>query len=704
MILIGLAIGSGIVWATTKFLADEEKTAEAKAALTKFKDEHLAPIALNESTLQILGFSNLNDESETSEFEKEVNRNLTVSLVSLGLATAGGLLYPPLIILSIPGLVYTALPIFEEATEAAKEGKVGVALVDFLSIGGTLLAGYYSAAALASSLFYFSQKILLTTQDNSRKSLINIFESQPRVVYVLRDGAEVETEFETLEVGDIVVVDPGQTIPIDGVITHGIGLIDQRALTGESQPVEKEVGDEVFTATVLLSGSLHVRVERAGVDTVAAQISDILNSTADFQSTIQSRGQKIVDQGALPTLALSGLALPLLGGQSALAVLFSSFGFHMKIAAPFSVINFLRITSENGILVKDGRALELLSQIDTVVFDKTGTLTEDVPTVGAIYTDAGYNENELLALAAAAEYKQTHPIARAITKEAHKRDLILPHIDDLHYEVGYGLKIKAGETVVCVGSSRFIEMEGVALETGHKEREKGSYEAGHSLVYLAIDDQLAGAIELIPTIRPESFKLVKELHRRNISTVIISGDHQKPTQLLAESLGIDQYFAEVLPQDKAELIEQLQNEGKSICFIGDGINDSIALKTAQVGVSMRGASTIATDTAGIVLMDGTLNQFIYLLDIANELDTNLTRSTIMTIAPGVICVGGIFFLNFGLVSAIMIFNASLAAAVFNSMLPLLNYQQDKADSSKAAPVVINQIEATSKVRPLEGTS
>jgi len=264
------------------------------------------------------------------------------------------------------------------------------------------------------------------------------------------------------------------------------------------------------------------------------------------------------------------------------------------------------MASEQSILIKDGRALELLSQVDTVVFDKTGTLTQEQPHVGKIYTLQDYQENDLLKYAAAAEYKQKHPVAKAIIQAAHERELNLPEIDEAKYEIGYGIKVTISNQLIRVGSVRFMEMEEIAIPKKIRKILSSCHEFGYSLVMVAIDNQLAGAIELHATIRPEAKSIIKGLRQRNMSLYIISGDNEKPTQRLAEELGIDNYFADTLPENKATLIQQLIDAGKVVCFVGDGINDSIALKKAHVSISLKGASTVATDTAQIVLMDASL--------------------------------------------------------------------------------------------------
>lgn len=636
---------------------------------------------------QLSEFSQAEVPQDIRDAERQMTLNVSVSIVCLGLTTVGGLFYPPLALLSVPGLFYlTSIYVKGAYHLIRREGKVAVALLDVLSFGGAFVTGHYFASSLAYSLFYFSRVLLIKTEHHSQQSLQHVFGQNPNFVWIQQGHTEVEIAFDRLQIGDIMVVQTGQTISIDGTITGGVAQIDQRMLTGESQPVEKGSDDLVFASTLVLSGKIYIRVEKTGQDTVAAQIGDILHATADFKSNILSRGEQIINQGAVPTLALSALALPLLGINSALATLYSSFGFHMRSAAPISVLNFLNLASQNGILIKDGRSLELFSKVDTFVFDKTGTLTENEPHVSTIYTLDGRDENELLTYAASAEHKQTHPIARAIQKTAHIRQLHVPPVGESQVELGYGLKVRTcpeqgtEEKWICVGSGRFLAREGIPIPEAYQSLEDVSHDQGHSLVYVAVDQQFSGAIELVPTVRPEIKPIIEALHQRNIEVIIISGDAEKPTRKLAEALSVDHYFAETLPQNKAHLVEQLQKEGKMTCFVGDGINDSIALKKAHVSISLRGASTAATDMASIVLMDESLKQLILLLDLATDLDTNLSNSVVLTVVPGMICVGGVFFFHLGLVSALIWCNLALAASLSNAMLPLMKYQVFDASS------------------------
>jgi len=614
-----------------------------------------------------------------SEIEQEVNRYLGISAVSLGLAVAGSLFFPPLIALSILGIAYGSVPIWQDAYEQLRyRRQFGIAGLASIAAITLLLSGYYFASSLGYTLYYLSEKILIRTQDHSKKGMMSIFFDQPRFVWVQKDDTEIQVPFVSLETGDMVVVNAGEVIPIDGLITTGDASIDQRMLTGESQPVEKGIGEDVFASTIVLSGRIYIQVEKAGQDTVAAQIGHVLNNTLDFKSSIELKGQEIADKSALPTLALSILALPISGGVAALTILNACAGETLRLVAPIGVMNFLQMASLEGILIKDGRALELLSQIDTVVFDKTGTLTEEQPHVGMIHVCGDIDENLLLTYTAAAEYKQAHPIAKAIQQEAEERSLSLPAIEEAAYEIGYGLSVRINQKRVLVGSKRFMDMSNIVIPPEINEAQQNCNENGHSLVYVALDGALAGAVELHATIRPETKRIIHELRQRDIEIYIISGDHEKPTKKLAQTVGIEHYFAETLPENKADLIEQLQNQGKSVCFVGDGINDSIALKKANVSVSLRGASTIATDTAQIVLMDGTLNSLTQIFELATDLKKNMKGNIYATLLPGIVTIGGAFFLHFGVLSAIWLYNVGLLAGVANAMRPMLSYQREKA--------------------------
>ena len=629
------------------------------------------------------------DMLEISPEDKLHNRSIA-RLSGVVVTATFAKLYRPFLLLTIPLVLYDLIAHARSTVEEIKrERRLKMEHLSLVFVAGLWLTGYFIIGGLSFLIFSFMTKMTLQSQDRARKELVNILGEQPRLVWVLVNDVEMEIPFERLRVGDILVVQAGQMIPIDGVITQGEAAIDQHRLTGESQPAEKGVGDPVLAATVVLSGRIHVQVEKTGEATLAAQIGDILANTIDYHLSIEERGREMADRWVIPSLLVTGLAGITLGFESAVAALSSMPGIDMILLGPMTLLNYLNLASRQHILIKDGRSLELLHKVDTVIFDKTGTLTLEQPQVKAVHLcanlDSTLNEDTILIYAAAAEQRQSHPIAKAILAAACERGLTLPIISDAHYELGYGLRVwlyKESETeqdddtrvLVRVGSTRFMDMESVSIPAEIIAIQTACHELGHSLVVVAIKDKLVGAIELQPTIRPEAYEVMAALHQRNLTTVIISGDQEAPTRTLARELGIERYFANVLPEEKAALVSQLQAEGKTVCFVGDGINDAIALKKAEVSISLRGATTIATDTAQIVLMDKTLQTLPTLFELSHELERNLMTSLFLVTVPCGFVIGGIFFFHFGVGQAMTIYTTTFVAGIVNAMSPMFRHR------------------------------
>jgi len=356
-----------------------------------------------------------------------------------------------------------------------------------------------------------------------------------------------------------------------------------------------------------------------------------------------------------------------LGPSSGIAVIGANYAEILRVVSPLGMLNFLAQAAHQGILIKDGRALELLEQIDTVVFDKTGTLTLERPQVVQLYTWHGRGKQELLTLAAAAEARQSHPIAKAILQAAQEQQLPLPTIEEARYEVGYGIKVNVDHQTVHVGSLRFMDLAGIPIADEVQALQTAGHDQGSTFVYVAVDGQVEGAIELQATLRPEAKTIIQQLKARKLDLYIISGDHREPTRRLAQELGIEHYFAEVLPEQKAQIVAQLQAEGRAVCFVGDGINDAIALKQAHTSISLRGASTAATDTAQMILTDESIQQLDTVFDLAHRFAANQRIGYLTTFGPGVLCLGGIFFFKFQILSAMICYNISLVAGLTNAL-------------------------------------
>jgi Cu2+-exporting ATPase len=320
--------------------------------------------------------------------------------------------------------------------------------------------------------------------------------------------------------------------------------------------------------------------------------------------------------------------------------------------------------------------------------------------VGCIHACESWSEPEILRFAAAAEQRFHHPIALAILHEAADRGIELPAIGESELKVGFGITVVIDGRTIRVGSRRFIEMEGIAVPDDVTAALAEAHALGNTMVLVAVDDGLGGAIELQAAVRPEVTEIVAGLRARGIKHLaIISGDHEAPTRRLAERLGMDRYFAQVLPADKAEYVERLQAEGRKVCFVGDGINDSIALKKANVSISLRGASTIATDTAQIVFLDEGLAHLCELRDIARNLHKNVKRSWHMIVVPNVVCVAGVFAAGFGIWASVLFNNVTAMAAVANGLWPMRRVAASEAARRKrlsaASAATIVESETTS---------
>lgn len=624
--------------------------------------------------------------SQLAVAEQTVNRYLKLAASSVAVAAVGTLVFAPLKLASGAMILYAAYPVFRGTVDdLVNKRKITIRLLDSISFIGLLAGGYFLICSITATIFHASTKMMLKTEDRSRAILANMFGQQPRAVTVLMEGVEVEIPFDHLAVGDTLVVHAGQMIPIDGEVTGGTAAVDQHVLTGESQPAEKGVGDSVFAATMMLAGRIEVKVQKAGSETAAAQIRDLLANTTDFRSAIQARWRDVGDRTVLPTVGISGVAWSLFGPGAALAALNSNYVAVMKVASPLGMLNFLQRASQAGVLVKDGRALESAVKVDTVVFDKTGTLTETQPHLGGIHLFDGMAENELLTYAAAVEANQSHPIAKAILEAAQARGLALPALEQARYEVGYGIEAVISGLIVRVGSARYMSMQNIAMPGEFVEKRAQMQSKGASVVYVAVGDRMRGAIELRPTLRPEAKAVIAQLKARDLKLYIISGDQAAPTEALATEVGIENYFAEVLPQDKSLLVEQLQKEGRRVCFVGDGINDAIALKKADVSVSLLGASSLATNTAQIILMDETLRNLDKLFEVAKDYNGNLNTLMTTTFAPGVISLAGVFLLGATTTTSLLFFNLSMLMGLVNAIWPALqNLEETDAAEVPAA--------------------
>ena len=616
------------------------------------------------------------------ESDKEIKKlsvqGLPLSTLSMGLS-----LIPGLGIYTIPVILYTGWPILKNALIALKNKKVSVDILDTAVICSCLFFGQFGAGAFMVWILDVSDLLLEKTSKHSKGLLDKVFGEQARTVWILKDGQEIEIAIEKINLGDTAVVSIGEQIPIDGTIIDGDGVVDQHMLTGESAPLEKKLNDKVLASTTLIAGKLYIKVEEAGQKTTASKIAEIIKNSAEYKPKVMSFGEKMADMAVIPTLALAGLGMALRGSQALMAILNADLGTGIRVAAPTSVLAYLSKAARSGIVVKKGGALEILQNIDTFIFDKTGTLTQDNLEVKNVSSLNSIPTEQLLAYAACAEQRFSHPIAKAIIEKADEFNLIIPQDDEREYCAGLGIKTVINGDIVRVGSLGFMEKEGLEVtKTLAKKVEEMHNDASHPVI-ISINNNVSGIIELQSTERPEAHEVIQNLRKRGVKNIVlISGDHKAPTKKLAEKLGMDDYFAEYLPQDKSNYIRNLQKKGLKVAMVGDGINDGAALSLADVSISLKGASDVAIDSADVIFMDGNLAKLDQLFDISHLLKRDLNRSFKMIVIPNVICIVGSLMGIVNINMSLVLNNVFNMLAVTQATIPLYDYSTKQIPNAK----------------------
>jgi Cu2+-exporting ATPase len=622
-----------------------------------------------------------NQQLDNVEMQDKIPQyRLAMTTGTMGLAIVAQFWLPMLIPLSLVLIGYFATQIFKKAAIAIFQSKqIKVDILDSFGLLLCLLVGQIGAAAFMVWILDCAHLLLESTRRKSRQYLADSFGEQARFAWLLLDGQEIQISIQELQKDDIIVVNTGEQVPIDGIVIEGEAMVDQQSLTGEAAPVEKHEGEPVFNMSVLVAGKLKVRVQETGENTLASKIIQVINDASNYHIKLQSVGEQIADKMVLPTLGLGTLGWFTTGPSALLAIVNADFGTGIRVAAPIALLSSLGVAAKNGLLIKDSKSLEILKQIDVVLFDKTGTLTHEIPVVSAIIpADDSYDADQILLYTATAEQKFSHPIAKAILHKAKEKEMILPAYDESHYFVGLGIEVIIHGDDVKVGSSRYIERENIPIPPKIQEALQNSRSSGQSAILTVINNQVAGMIELKSSVRAEVPEIINYLKQQGIQEIaLISGDHEAPTKELSHQLGVDRYFAGVLPHEKADYVKLLQKEGKKVMMVGDGINDSAALSYADIGVSLKGASSIAIDVADVIFMDGSLKKFHYLFEVADLLHNNVQRSFYMIAIPNMLCIVGALMGVFGLASSLVLNNGFNFVAAVNGMLPYVDEKDPK---------------------------
>ena len=493
---------------------------------------------------------------------------------------------------------------------------------------------YFESAGMILTLITLGKYLETRSKGKTSEAISRLMDLAPKTATVLRDGAEVEIPVEDVAVGDLILVRPGASIPVDGEVTEGTSSVDESALTGESIPVEKGPGDRVVAASINKSGSFTFRATRVGDDTTLAQMIALVDEAASSKAPIA----KLADQVAgifVPTvigIALVTAAVWLVLGYgvehaltAGVAVLVISCPCALGLATPVAIMVGTGKGAENGILIKSAEALETLHTVSTVVLDKTGTVTEGRPRVTDLYPGEGITTEELLCVAASLEKPSEHPLAEAIVREAEERKIPLVPVRDFEAVHGRGVRAEVQGSHYLAGNRAMMEESGIDLGAEHLMAD-GLAENGKTPLYFAQDGRLMGLIAVADTVKPSSAEAMCGFRALGIDVVMLTGDNQRTADAIGRELGVTKVIAEVLPQDKEAVIASLQTEGRRVAMVGDGINDAPALARSDVGLAIGAGTDVAIESADIVLMKSDLLDAVTAVELSKATIRNVKQN------------------------------------------------------------------------------
>ncbi len=603
-----------------------------------------------------------------------------------------------LMLLSAPIQFYAGLRFYKGAIDGLK---MKSANMDTLIAVGTTAAWIYSAAVtLFPATFdgetYFDVSVLIITlilfgkylediaKGRASSAIKKLMGLQPVTAMVVRDGKEVEIPINNLKIGDIVIVKPGEKIPVDGIVVEGYSAVDESAITGESMPVGKKVGDEVIGATINKSGLLKFRATKIGENTVLSQIIKIVQDALTTKAPIQRLADRVSSYFVPTVIAVALISFALwffFTGYNfvfaltiSIAILIIACPCALGIATPTAILVGTGLGADNGILIKGGEALETAHKLTTIVFDKTGTLTRGQPSVTNIIP-IDVDEKEALTLAAIAEKGSEHPIGEAIVKKAEQLEIKLPNVKDYETIAGKGIKTKYLNKIILVGSRVLMKENKIDTEKIENDLQKLENE-GKTAVIVSFGGVVKGIIAVADTLKEFSKEAVDELHKMGKEVVMISGDNERTANAIANQVGIDKVFAPVLPGEKAEIVKKLQQERKIVAAVGDGINDAPMLAQADVGIAIGSGTDVAMETGKIVLIKDDLRDVVTAIDLSkytiNKIKQNLFLAFVYNVAGIPIAAGLLtifipgFLLNPIIAGAAMAFSS--VSVVGNSLL------------------------------------
>ncbi len=491
---------------------------------------------------------------------------------------------------------------------------------------------YFEAAAVIITLILLGKYLESVTKGKTSEAIKKLMGLAPKTAIIIQDGKEMEISIDEVEVGDVIIVKPGEKMPVDGVVVEGITSVDESMLTGESMPVEKNIGDNIIGASINKNGTIKYKATKVGKDTALAQIIKLVEDAQGSKAPIAKMAD-IISGYFVPVVivlaTVSALAWYFIGGQTTvfaltifISVLVIACPCALGLATPTAIMVGTGKGAENGVLIKSGAALETTHKIKTIIFDKTGTITEGKPKVTDIVVVNGVKQDDLLQLTASAEKGSEHPLGEAIVKDAEEKRLEFKKVDMFNAIPGHGIEVTIDGKVILAGNRKLMLERNIDIDKLESASDKLA-EEGKTPMYIAIDNSIAGIIAVADTVKENSKRAIEKLHEMGIKVAMITGDNKRTATAIAKQVGIDIVLAEVLPEDKANEVKKLQKEGKKVAMVGDGINDAPALAQADIGIAIGSGTDVAMESADIVLMRSDL------MDVPTAIQ--LSKSTIRNI-------------------------------------------------------------------------
>ena len=578
-------------------------------------------------------------------------------------------------IFMISAAIIAGLPIMKNAFVALRYKILGIdALVSLAVIGAMFLQEYWEAAAV-TFLFMLGDYLESKTLEKTRSSIKSLLDLAPDIARVIRNGVEVEISPAEVVEGDIVVVKPGEKIAVDGTIIEGNAYINQAAITGESIPVDKTEEETVFSGTIIESGYLKIKADRVGDDTTFARILEMVEEAQDKKARTQ-KFLEVFSRYYTPAIIILAALLFLFTKDLVLSLtlLVIACPGALVISTPVSIVAGIGNGAKHGVLVKGGEIMEKLGKIKVLAFDKTGTLTEGKPKVTNVKT-FNIDEEELLKITAIGESYSEHPLARAIINAYEERyGELRESPEEAEIITGQGLKVKIEGKKYLIGNRKLLAENSVNIREEEENYVKSEEAHGQTVVIVSDMEKVLGTISIADTVREDAKELIMNLKKQGIEKVVmLTGDNKRAASAISEELGIDEYYAELLPEEKVQALEKLQEKFGSTAMVGDGVNDAPALASADLGIAIGGAGTdVAMETADVVLMSNEIKRLSYAIGLSRATVRNMKQNIYFAIIVAAALLAGVLGKVVFLSSGMLIHEISVLLVIVNAVR-LLGY-------------------------------